>query len=246
MFQQYLDQSVASDSMSFHTKDYIFPSQMGGGRPKSVQKQKKSVLPGRPIHQDFVTLDSQVGGEPEPYSTFSSQSESQTVSSIDTSGLHIPRNNWSETSGTEASSYEVALPENLGKMECHSSDSSSVSGFTSGITSSLQTVSDSTKPLTQTSLISESSGSGIVQKGGFFRAGSAAPYAFCDKMMDSQVQANVDSQLSHTAETAQLEHQYRYMPYSFSESETSQTGNSSQQTSDLSSTSALSTTLQES
>lgn len=246
MFQQYLDQSVVSDTMSFHTKDYIFPSQMGGGQPKLVQRQQKKALPGRPIYQDFVTLDSQVGGEPEPYSTFSSQSESQTVSSMDTSGLQVPRNNWSETSGTEASSYEVVLPKNLGKMECLSSDSSSVSGFTSGITSSLQTVSDSTKPLTQTSLISESTDSKIVQKGGFFRAGSAAPYAFCDKMMDSQVQSNVDSQLNHTAETTHLEQQYRHMPYSFSESETSHIGASSLQTSDLSSTSDLSTTFQES
>lgn len=221
MFKNYLEHSVSSDSMSFHTKDFIFPNQMGGGNPQS----SPSTPVGRPIHQDFVTLDTQIGGEPAPHSPshFSSQSESHSISSINTSTLNIPRNNWSETSGSEASSYEHALPENLGKLECGVSSDSNVSGFTSGLTSSLQSVSDSTQPLAKTSAMSESSGanttSETVQTGGFFRSGSAAPYAFCDKMIDSGVHTNVESELSHTSDTAQLENQYKHMPYSFSDSE---------------------------
>lgn len=219
MFKNYLEHSVSSDSMSFHTKDFIFPNQMGGG-----QNQISTNSPvGRPIHQDFVTLDTQFGGEPAPHSPshFSSQSESHSISSINTSTLNIPRNNWSETSGSEASSYDHTLPDNLGKLECGVSSDSGVSGFTSGLTSSLQSVSDSTQQLAKTSVMSESANtpSEILQTGGFFRSGSAAPYAFCDKMIDSDVHSNVESELSHTSDTAQLENHYKHMPYSFSESE---------------------------
>ena len=229
MLKKYFGNTSVSDNISLNTKDFIFPSQMGGGKNNLMEKtglskQQSNHKPEhKPIYNDFVTLDSQHGGNPAPYSDESSFSntESNTISSITTNHMDVSRNNWSETSSNDISSYSK-LPDNLGKLECGTTDSQ-VDHHSSSFTSSLQSVSESTIPLTKTSVISESFPSGYSQTGGFFRSGSPAPYAFCDSLIDSNVSAEVDSHLSHTSETHNLEHSYRHMPYSFSESETDHT-----------------------